>query len=661
MTRGSAISCSVAACALLLTVPLEAQSPGRPRVVRAAKATTSAPLAQLAALAPRAPAAGPGREINPLGMPPVPAARLWSEGWVDIVREDAVSLAPAPAPYLSFEGIDNRDGVAPPDTNGDVGKDHYVQWVNLSLSVFDKRTGTTLLGPVNGRTLWTGFGGICETNDNGDPIVLYDPLADRWLFSQFGLGTDGHQCIAVSATASPMGPYHLYDFVITPGGTNDYPKFGVWPDAYLYMANEFTPGFTAAVIGGFDRAKLLAGDPAATAILFTLAPGLSGFTHFATEPANLEGSTPPPADRPGLFVQPIDSALWGGASDRYNIWKVDFDFAVPASSTATLTQLSAGVPAFNAVVCFAVNACVPQPSTARRLDLLSQFTMYRPVYRNFGSHEVLLVNHTVNAGAGVAGIRWTEIRDPFGTAAVHQTGTHSPSSSHRWMGSIAMDGDGNILLGYSVSSASTFPSIAYAGRLATDPLGTLPVSESFLISGSGSQTGSSRWGDYASMSVDETGDPSFGVPPDCGFWFTSEYVQTSGSQPWRTRIGAVNLPGCGASAAPQVALAVNGEHPPSDVVTSSGPVRVTLDMIAGGSTDPMGWFYGIVIGGSLFWVTSTGLSTTPAPILTAPPQNLDDVAIFDFVLPSGTQISFVFALVDGAAVVASDVITAVVN
>lgn len=664
MKRRSLISLSVAALAGFLSLPLEAQSTsvaGKARVVRAAKSRTSAPLSQLAALAGGELASGPIREINPLGMPSLPAARLSSEPWVDVAREDAIGLAPAPAPYISIEGINNRNNVAPPDTNGDVGKDHYVQWVNLSLSIFDKTTGATLLGPVNGRTLWNGFGGICEANNNGDPIVLYDPLADRWLFSQFGLGADGHQCIAVSSTPDPRGPYHLYDFIMTPGGTNDYPKFGVWPEAYLYMANEFTPGFSGPIIGGFDRQKLLAGDPTATAIIFTLPPGLFGFTHFAPEPANLEGIDPPPAGRPGLFVQPIDTAVWGGPSDRYNIWEVDLDFAVPPNSTAFLTQLSAGVPAFNAFVCGLFNSCIPQPMTARRLDVLAQFTMYRPVYRNFGSHEVLLVNHTVNAGAGVAGIRWTEIRNPFGVPNVHQTATHSPSSTHRWMGSIAMNGDGDILLGYSVSSGTTFPSIAYAGRLATDPLGTLPLTENFLIAGSGSQTGPTRWGDYSSMSVDEAGDNSLGIAPDCGFWFTSEYIQTTGSSPWRTRIGAVDVPGCGADRVPDVALAINGEHPPSNVVTTSGPVRLTLDMSPGTSTDPLGWFYAIVVGGNVLWVTPTGISTTPAALLTSPPVALDDVTLFDSVLPSGTQISFVFFLFDGTDVVDLDSITAVVN
>ncbi|MGH9318889.1 MAG: hypothetical protein ACRD3V_03240, partial [Vicinamibacteria bacterium] len=409
------------------------------RIVRPAKVMTSAPLAQLAALAGPEPRAREVQEINPLGTPPLPLGLSKPEAWIDPLRRDPIELAPAPAPYRSFEGVNNRNSVVPPDTNGDVGKDHYVQWVNLSLQIFDKTTGASLLGPVNGNTLWAGFGGICQSNNNGDPVVLYDPLADRWIFSQFGLGANGHQCIAISATPDPLGAYHLYDYIVTPNGTNDYPKFGIWDDAYLYMANEFAPGFVGALIGGFDRQKLLVGDPSALFVFFGLEPGLAGATHFAPEPANLEGMTPPPAGRPALFVQPIDTAVWGGPIDRYNLWEVEFDFAVPANSTAVLTQLSAGVPSFNSFVCASFNACIPQGGTANRLDSLAQFTMYRPVYRNFGTHEVLLVNHTVNAGGGVAGIRWTEIRDPFGAPTVHQTGTHSPNASHRWMGSIAMD------------------------------------------------------------------------------------------------------------------------------------------------------------------------------------------------------------------------------
>lgn len=634
------------------------------RVILPVRVGTSAPLSQLAALYGAEPPQREVEEINPLGMAPLRSPLAAPGSWVDPVRRPASDRAPVPPPYLSLEGTNNRNGVVPPDTNGDVGKDHYVQWVNLSVQIFDKTTGATVLGPVNGNSLWTGFGGICETNNNGDPIVLYDHLADRWMFSQFGIGNDGHQCIAISTTGDPTGPYYLYDYIVTPGGLNDYPKFGLWPDAYLFMAHEFSPSFVDAVIGGFDRNKMLVGDATAALIVYVLPPGFMGATHFGPEPANLEGTTPPPAGQPGLFVQPIDTAVWGGAVDRYNIWRVHLDFGVPSNSTINLFELSAGVPAFSSIVCASFGACIPQPFTANKLDILQQFTMYRPVYRNFGSHETLLVDHTVNAGGAIAGIRWTEIRNPFGTPALYQTGTHSPDTTHRWMGSLAMDRTGGILLGYSLSSSSTYPSIAYAGRSASDPLGTLPLSESILISGSGSQTGATRWGDYATMSVDETGDATLDIDPDCGFWFTTEYIQTSGGAPWRTRIGAMRLPDCGAppSLDPTLKLSVNGQSPPSRVVPVTGPVQVTVDMTPGDVTKAVSWYFAIQTGGTVYWVTPWGvLPYVRLPFVTTPPVLVNGAPIFNAPLPSGTGISFAVFLVDGTQIIAQDTISAVVN
>ena len=535
------------ACSFLLlfaSVAAAQRRPLPPSAVRPTRVDTSPPLAQLAASARVQRLAEP-REINPHSGPALAGTASLASDWVDPLSGDGVApLAPAPAPFMSFDGISNVNGVAPPDTQGDVGRDHYVQWVNLSIQIFDKSTGATVLGPVPGTSLWAGFGGACETNNDGDPIVLYDHLADRWFFSQLAIDADGHQCIAISQTGDPTGPYHRYDFAVVPGGLNDYPKFGLWPDGYYYSFNKFSPSFTSAVIGAFERDKMLVGDVTALLVFFEIPISLGGIA-FAVEPANLEGSTPPPAGRAGLFVQPADSATWAGFQDRYDIWEVSVDYDDVPSSTATLFELTSGVPPFSSQVCVLFNRdCIPQPDTSNGLDSLSQFTMYRPVYRNFGTHETLLVNHTVNRGGGIAAVRWAEIRQPFGTPVLHQTGTHSPDADHRWMGSLAMDGDGNILLGYSKSSDSTFPSIAYAGRRAADPLGSLSF-EDTLLSGSGSETGTNRWGDYSTMSVDELGDPDNGIPPDCAFWYTNEFVQTTGSFNWRTHVGAFRFPDCG--------------------------------------------------------------------------------------------------------------------
>jgi len=606
----------------------------------------SPPLAQLASAARTMQFAEP-REINPHGSPALPLTTRAESVWTDPARSAVTPLAPAPAPFLEFDGIANINAVAPPDTQGDVGKDHYVQWVNLSIQIFDKSTGTTVLGPVPGNSLWDGFGGPCETTNSGDPIVLYDPLADRWFFSQFAIASDGHQCIAISQTGDPTGPYYRYDYTVTPGGLNDYPQF--------------TPSFSSALMGAFDRQKMLVGDPTALLVSFEIPFLLITPISFAVEPANLEGATPPPAGSPGLFVQPADSGTWLGAADRYDIWRLEVDFANVSNTTLTLVELTTAVPAFSSQVCFLYNRnCIPQPGTTNGLDSLAQFTMYRPVYRNFGTHEVLLVNHTVSVGFGLAGIRWAEIRNPFETPALFQTGTHSPDGHHNWMGSLAMDGDGNLLLGYSKSSGFMFPSIAYAGRKASDPLGTLPRTETLLVGGGGSQLGTNRWGDYSTMSVDEFGDPSLGIPPDCAFWYTNEYVQTTGSFNWRTHVGATRFPDCGVVLTPpSVALSINGIHPNSKVVRTSGPMLLTLDMDAGTETDPLDWYYGYVFGAQVYWFTPGGFSTSPAPLVSYPPIVISDAVLGNTTLPSGTVISFFFLLLDGGDIVAIDWITAV--
>jgi hypothetical protein len=271
----------------------------------------------------------------------------------------------------------------------------------------------------------------------------------------------------------------------------------------------------------------------------------SGDCYDGILPAHLEGLTPPPAGAPGLFVTAFDDEFNQGsgggtpnpAQDFYKIWEFHVDWAVPANSTLT-GPINVSAPEFDENLCGG-GPCVPQPAGGELLDHLSFFTMYRPSYRNRGvGQESLLVNNTVDVGANRAGIRWAEIRDPEGTPTLFQSGTHALADTvHRWMGSIAMDKDGNIALGYSASSTSLFPSVRYAGRLAGDPLGTLPQTEVDLVAGAGSQTASfNRWGDYSAMSVDEV--------DDCTFWYTQEYYANSGSFDFKTRIGSFKFPSC---------------------------------------------------------------------------------------------------------------------
>lgn len=441
-------------------------------------------------------------------------------------------LAPAPVMGASFDGIP-ATGFLPPDTNGDVGPNHYVQTVNVSLAIYNK-SGTLLAGPVAINSLWSGFGGPCQSQNNGDPIVRYDQLANRWMVSQFALaGNPNYQCIAVSKTADPVaGGWYLYAFPMTDGATNifpDYPKIGVWPDGY-YMGTQRGFPSSGLDVWAFERVKMLAGQPAQL-VHFAL-PGTSLFLL----PSDLDG-TSPPAGTPNFFVRQIDGNVFGGA-DRLEVWSFTVNW-VGATGTFVLTATLPTAP-FDSVLCGGglIGTCVPQPGTTQRLETLTVWAMWRAQYRNFGSYQTLVLNHTVDAnGADLAGVRWYELRRPSGGPwAIFQQGTYAPDATHRWMGSTAMDKAGNIAQGFSVSSATVFPGIRAALRSPGDPAGTLPT-EITIVNGGGSQTsGSSRWGNYSSMDVDPT--------DDCTFWYTTEYYTTTSTAGWRTRIASFKIPSC---------------------------------------------------------------------------------------------------------------------
>lgn len=428
-----------------------------------------------------------------------------------------------PSPITNFDGVNNINGVYPPDTNMDVGPNHIVQWVNLSFQIFNK-SGVSLYGPAAGNTIWSGFGGSCQTRNDGDPIVLYDPIADRWLMSQFTTSNPYGECVAISTTNDPTGSYYRYFFQFSTTQMYDYPKFGVWPDAYYMSANRFTATFQGASAIALNRSQMLTGAPA------TYIEYQTSTAYGALMPSDLDGATLPPSGEPNFFTEIALGTL--------RIWKFHVDWVTPTNSTFTgPTNLT--VSSFNQI-CSGTRNCIPQPGTVVGLDAIGDRLMYRLVYRNFGTHESLVVNHTVNAASSgtQAGVRWYEIRDPNGTPAIYQQSTYAPDTTHRWMGSIAMDQQGNMALGYSASSSSVYPSVRYTGRLSTDPLNSMPQGEVTLIAGSGSQTGTAyRWGDYSMMAVDPV--------DDCTFWYTQEYIQTTGTAPWRTRIGSFKYPSCG--------------------------------------------------------------------------------------------------------------------
>ena len=437
---------------------------------------------------------------------------------------------------LNFAGVGDGDygfspNYIPPDTNLAVGATQVVQWVNVSFAVFDKATGAIFPGfPKLGNTVWSGFGGACEANNDGDPIVQYDKANNRWILTQFSVATTPYlQCVAVSTTPDATGSYYRYAFNYGNVEFPDYPKLGVWPDAYYVSFNIFNNrGFAGSKACAYDSSAMRAGADA-TQVCFQLSSAFGGLL-----PSDLDGSIVPPPGSPNFFLNFGRNSL--------NLWKFHIDFATPANSTFTGPTNIPVAPFVSA--CRFGGTCIPQPNTKQQLDSLGDRLMYRLAYRRFADgHESLVVNHSVAVGknkpAQVTSVRWYELRDPDGTPSVFQQGTLSTADGiHRWMGSIAMDKVGDIALGYSASSISIFPSIRYTGRVPTDPLGEMQ-GEDIIQNGGGSQTGGSfpnRWGDYSSISIDPV--------DDCTFWYTTEYLKSSGSFNWSTRIASFKFPGC---------------------------------------------------------------------------------------------------------------------
>lgn len=474
---------------------------------------------------------------------------------VDPVQQKSQGALAIAAPLGTFEGINQAGGCGnciPPDPTGDVGPNHYVEAVNSSFAVYSK-TGTVLAGPTDINALFSTLPGNppCKQLNDGDPIVLHDQLSDRWLISQFTAGPDYHECIAISQTSDPTGAYHVYDFNV--GGTStfhDYPKLGVWPDAYYMTSNEFAGGSSFAGAGAFafERDKMLVGQPARM-VFFDLSTVNSAFGGML--PSDLDGWNLPPAGSPNYFAE-IDSEINTPSlgPDALRIWEFHVNWANPANSKFGLDgQPNAILPVapFNPPQCIrGVGTCPPQLGSPYTLDVLGDRLMFRLAYRNFGTHESLVANHSVIADARI-GVRWYEVRSPGSSPTIHQQSTFAPTDTlYRWMGSIAMDNDGNIAAGYSTSSASTFPSLAYAGRLASDPLNTFGQGEAQLWAGAGAQNvglylpPASRWGDYTHLSIDPT--------DDCTFWYVNQYYGAEGTTnpgaPWRTRIGSFKFDQC---------------------------------------------------------------------------------------------------------------------
>lgn len=441
------------------------------------------------------------------------------------------------SPLVSFAG--QTSPFSPPDPNGDVGPDHYVQVVNAQVQIWDKQ-GTSLAGPTNINQLWingttpgTGFD-QCRNQNVGDPVVLYDQQADRFMLSQFtnpnsatGPGGTFPMCIAYSQTGDPTGNWFLYQFNLP--RSHDYMKYGIWSDG-LYMST-YEGGAVGAYV--FDRAQMLSGSPA-TFQSFTIGVGggVDGRERRIV-PADWDGASPPPAGAPNPFAMSFDGAFDGG-NDRIEIRSFHVDWANTANTTFTLTD-TLNTAAFDTDLSCSPSFrdCLPQPGTTQRVDAISNRLMARLQYRNFGDHQAMVINQTVDAdGNNRAGVRWYELRSTGSGWTIHQQGTYAPIDGvGRWMAAAAMDGAGDIAIGYSATDGTTtFPSLRYTARAAGDALGSLPQGEQTMTAGTVSQIGSNRWGDYSGLNVDPV--------DDCTFWLTG--MHDNGL----TTIGSFRLPSC---------------------------------------------------------------------------------------------------------------------
>ena len=549
--RFATLPCGAVLLFTILQVPAIARS--TVRVIHELKHDVSRPLAELGRMTPAQPNPFSPRLLKVLPTKPVLPTPQYAVP--DAALQEQLLPQVSATLGLNFEGLGQGQygfvmEAAPPDTNGAVGATQYVQWVNLEYAVFDKATGAIVAGPFEGNSVWAGFGGGCETNNDGDPIVQYDKIANRWILTQFSVSTSPlTQCVAVSTTSDATGSYNRYSFSF---GNNfpDYPKLGVWPDAYYITFNMFGPvNFLGADACAMDRNKMLSGQPA-TIVCFQQNSSIDSLL-----PSDMDGTIQPAAGEPAFFAD------FGTNSLR--LWKFHVDFTTPANSTFTgPTTLS--VSNFSELC--GGGFCVVQPGTTQKLDSLADRLMYRLAYRKLGDgHEALLVNHAITTGE-----RWYEVRDPNGTPTVFQQGTFSPDANTRWMGSVAMDQSGDIALGYSVSSSSVFPSIFFTGRQPGDPLGTLQ-GEQLIVNGTGSQTGGlNRWGDYSAMTVDPA--------DDCTFWYTQEYIKANGNFNWNTRIANFKFASCGGSggggAVSLSASLLNFKKVP--IGQTSAPLGVTL-------------------------------------------------------------------------------------
>ena len=464
--------------------------------------------------------------VNPLAKP-----NGNDPAWQQSYAKSAVSNKSL---VFSFEGI-GFTNVSPADPCVDVGPNHVIQMINGGSGAYFKvysKTGQVL---ANATYLdnFTGFPG-----GSGDPIVLYDELANRWLMSEFA-SSGNRLMVAISTSPDPLGSWYTYTYNAT--NFPDYPKYSIWNNAYIVTTNE-----NSSAVYALNRTQMLSGT-SGTAQRFTV-PSFGTIGFQAATPVSLNGTTVPPTGTPAMVMRIRDDAWSGAATDALEIWEFNINWNNANSTTLTQVQ-TLGVQSFDSNLCgYTSFSCIDQPGTTTNLDPLREVLMNRIHYRNFGTHESMVCCHVTDVnGNDRAGIRWYELRRTNGTAgswSIYQQGTYSPDAASRWMASIGLSASGNIGLAYSVSSSTIFPSLRYTGRKSCDPLNTMTEPETSIIAGT-SRNNSNRWGDYHAMGL----DPSDGET----FWFTGAYGTGNA---WSTRVAAFDLPNC----APSVTFSVGAEN-----------------------------------------------------------------------------------------------------
>ncbi len=440
---------------------------------------------------------------------------------------------------ISFDGI-GFTNISPADPTIAVGPNHIIEMVNGSngsayFKIFSRNGSQLSLEAFMDQLPGSSYNGA------GDCITWYDQLTNRFVMTEFGdsskTGTAVNSLImAVSASSDPLGAWYIYEF---PDASffPDYPKFSNWSDAWYGMTRDFTGSYIGNSVWAFDKVKMINGDPVAAVQRIRLVDTDSKYNSLC--PVSLSGSTPPPAGTPGLFLYFSDDNFSASATDTDSLGLVGFkvNFADPSKSTAGVIQSIAAAP-FKSDVCISRN-CAPSAS-GQGYDVVSNRVMNRPYYRNFGTHESIVANHTVDAtGTGVAGLRWYELRRNGGNWQNYQQGTFAPqdiipctdpANKFRFMGAITMNGFGQIAMAYNVSSATSFASIGYTGRNSSDPLNAMSYEETIAVKGTGFGSFGNRWGDYSEMVPDPVNDSLF--------WFCGMYGGGSG---WSTRIVSIKL------------------------------------------------------------------------------------------------------------------------